>query len=208
MAKAIVPAFTLGPEPRIESREQAAQVLQELTWLDAQADKVESELNTKIGNAKTAAEKKLELEVLDPKTGLPTKTSVTSYAQLLRVELERWALESPAEFATEKTMQLSHGSIAYRVGPPSIDSIGDAKAHKERIAHALHDELTALLKKHGYVGVWRLELAPELKEMGKAIKDGTKSRGDLQKLGFCVIDGKPRAEVTVGVTTEKKAKGK
>lgn len=198
MKKVTIPAFPLGPEPRIESREQAAQALENLTWLDAQADAAESVCNAKIAKAKTAATASLALQVGD------SATNVVTYAQLLRLELQRWALESQEEFATEKTLKMSHGSIGLRCNPSSIDSIGDAKGHKERIEAALQPEITALLAKHGYLGVWRLVLAPDLTQLGKAIKENTKTPGDLQKLGFRVVPGESRVEVTVGVTTEKK----
>lgn len=196
MATPLVPPVHLGAVPAIASRAQAETALHCLSWLASQRMRIHADRDRKIALEAGAAEARLALQV-DPE-GEPT--TVAAYEQLLQAEVERWALESPAEFADERTLKLPHGSIGLRKNPDSIGFVGEKPKLVAKVTGLVGKGIDAVLKKLGLLLYWRVKLEPDLREIKRAVDAGEVGRGDLRKNGFQYCDGEDRVEVKLGVT--------
>jgi phage host-nuclease inhibitor protein Gam len=94
------------PSPVIDSYESADAALLQLGRVEALLQKTEASLNTKLQKVRDEYE-------------LTTRTHVDMKEQIIR-GLEEFCCEHQADFAERKTRDLTHGTIGFRMSPPTV----------------------------------------------------------------------------------------
>lgn len=195
----LFPPVHLGRVPKIVNRDDVGPALHLLTWLSTQQAELLADRDGRIAKIAAAAKLKLTFQLDDQPTEEPP-LDMALHEAAVRAELERWALENPAEFAEARTLAFDHGSVGLRKNPDSIGFIGEKTDLIAKVTAKLGKPIAALLKRLGLARFWRLKAEPDLTEIKKAFKAGELKAAELKRKGFVYQVGVDRVDIDLGVT--------
>ena len=193
----LFPPVHLGRVPKIVNRDDVGPALHCLTWLATQKANLFADRDKRIAAIAGATKTKLKFQLDDQPGEL---LDMVEYEAALRAEVERWALESLADFAEERTLHFDHGTVGLRKNPDSIGIIGEKADLVKKVTAKLAKPIAAMLKRLGLSCFWRLKAEPDLTAIKKAFNVSEVKPADLKRQGFVYQVGTDRVEIELGVT--------